>query len=146
MSNQSKQYETLSSRDYRPGHPWYYKLGGHVPTPKEILNAVQLSNYPGYRKNDINQIDAKAEPARSAALRRLRVICLNELKSDLSIYREQARKLQAYRLSTDPENEDYSICDDPCMNMSLKYNHLYNGFAHLIFIDRLLSVQPDLFD
>jgi hypothetical protein len=30
--------------------------------------------------------------------------------------------------------------------MSLKRNHIYNDFAHIVFLEELLSKQGDLFD
>jgi hypothetical protein len=32
------------------------------------------------------------------------------------------------------------------MSMSLKHNHIYNQFAHLLTLDELLGRQRDLFD
>lgn len=47
---------------YSPGHPWYYKLGARVLYPREIRDTVMISGYPGYRREEIEQADAKAEP------------------------------------------------------------------------------------
>lgn len=128
---------------YRPGHPWYYRLGGRILFPKEILNDAKGSDYLGYREDDIKQIDAKAEPARSEGLRQIRAECLKELKSDMARYREVALEIHAYRQSGDDKEFPISHC--PFLAMSLKYSHLFNEFAHLVYIDRLLSIQPDLF-
>ena len=41
------------------------------------------------------------------------------------------------------EQEAQPICSDIHTNMSLKHNHLYDDFAHLVYIDDLLSQQPE---
>jgi len=38
-----------------------------------------------------------------------------------------------------------TACTDIHTGISLKHNHLYNDFAHLLTLDNLLSKQPDLF-
>ncbi len=131
---------------YRPGHPWYYKLGGVVHKPKQILAAVKASGYRGYKLDEIEKADSKYEPDRSATLRKIRESALMELKADLECYREVVRGLRAFRNVSDKDQEAQPICSDIHMSMSLKYNHLYNDFAHLVYIDDLLSQQPDLFD
>ncbi len=130
---------------YRPGHPWYYKLGGVVHKPKAILAAVKDREYQGYKRDDIHQADNRQEPERSSTLRSLRLSALNDLQADLRTYREFARALHDYRKMDKAEQGAQPICSDIHMSMSLKYNHLYNDFAHLNFIDELLTRQLDLF-
>lgn len=129
---------------YSPGHPWYYKQGGIVHKPKQILAAVKYNRYRGYMEEDIKQADAMCEPRRSAALRLLRKTVTQSLNANLEIYREVACNLR--RCRSDEKQEPQPICSDVHTSMSLKYNHLYNDFAHLVYIDELLSHQPDLFD
>jgi len=131
---------------YNPGHPWYYKLGGAAYKPKSILAAVKKSEYQGYKRDEIHQADNRPEPERSASLRSLRLTALNDLQADLRTYRKLACKLRDYRKMETAEQMVQSVCSDIHTSMSLKYNHLYNDFAHLVFIDELLSHQPDLFD
>ena len=142
--NAAKSY--IEHRGYQPGHPWFYKLGGKVLRPKQILSAVKASGYQGYRFDDIQQAGNKAEPHRSAALRNIRQEVLTRLISDLSCYRAYARELRDYRAIDEADRPEQPICSDIHTSMSLKHNHLYNGFAHLAVIDDLLSSQPDLFD
>jgi len=130
---------------YKPGHPWYYKLGGAVHKPKAILTTVKNSRYQGYKRDDINRADDRAEPQRSSSLRSLREEALTELRSNLEIYRGCACELREYRLLDENEQDAQPMCADIHTSMSLKYNHLYNDFAHLIMIDDLLSQQRDLF-
>ena len=131
---------------YQPGHPWYYKIGGAVPKPKAILAAVKTSGYQGCKRDYISLADNRHEPARSSDLRLLRLSVLNDFQAHLRLYREYARKLRDYRQMGTAEQEAQPICSDIHTSMSLKYNHLYNDFAHLVFIDELLSKQMDLFD
>ncbi len=133
-------------RGYQPGHPWYYKLGGKVLSPKQILATVKSSDYQGYRADDIRQADNKSEPQRSGVLRKLREETLKSLTSDLSCYRIFTCELREYRALDETGLGDHAICSDIHTSMSLKHNHLYNDFAHLNMIDGLLSRQPDLFD
>ncbi|MEM7069357.1 MAG: hypothetical protein AAF478_10785 [Pseudomonadota bacterium] len=69
---------------------------------------------------------------------------MRELNSDLSDYRVVARKLNQHRKTQGWETPP-TCCDDVHTDMSLKYAHLYNGFAHLHFLDELLNKQKDLF-
>jgi len=132
---------------YYAGHPWYYLLGGNIPTPKQIQTEAVCSNYCGYKADDLCKIDLQSEPKRSENLRKWQAKFAEDLKSDLSIYRKVVRQLHQYR-----ENQNWSVvpscCDDVHAAMSLKHAHLYNDFAHLNFIDELLSKggkQLDLF-
>lgn len=129
---------------YRPGHPWYYLLGGKVLLPSAICEAVRKAGYQGYR-TDIDATDTMSEPKRSTTLRAIRAAVLEELRRDLSRYREVARALRLYRRETtsDPLPD---ICADVHTAISLMHNHLYNDFAHLMRLDTLLSHQRDLFD
>lgn len=130
---------------YLPGHPWYYLLGGPVLMPSAIREAASRSTYHGYRAADIDKVDAMQEPKRSAALRAIREEVLAELRRDLSRYREVACKLRRYRRETAHEPFP-DISADVHTAISLKHNHLYNDFAHLLRLDALLSRQRDLFD
>lgn len=139
-----KHIRELTFADYGTGHPWYYHLGGSVLTPKQIKENVCQDGYRGYLRDDIAKADQRAEPSRSAALRKLRDRALSELKRDLSGYRQRA--LELLRSRRENMIVEYSTCcDDVHTNISLKHNHLYNGFAHLVYIDELLNQQGDLF-
>lgn len=127
--------------DYKPSHPWYYVLGGAVLKPSQIRDNVKTSGYQGYLKDDIEKAASKNEPQRSITLRSLMQKSRNELFADLSIYRKCARQLYQYRNQhPNPTNQ----CEHVHMNLSLKHNHIYNGFAHLLWLDELLSEQPEL--
>ena len=144
----AKHIEPLSEcRGYRAGHPWYYLLGGDIPRPRQIQTDAIASDYCGYKVDDLRKIDQQSEPKRSAKLRKWQAKFKSDLKSDLSRYREVVRELHRYR-----ESQDWDVvpscCDDVHTAMSLKHAHLYNGFAHLHFLDELLSRggnQLDLF-
>lgn len=129
---------------YRPGHPWYYYLSAAPLTLKQIRENVRASGYRGYLADDIAAIDRKAEPQRSAELRRLRAKFMADLKSDVSRYREVVRALSRYRQSGQSECTA-ACCNDVHVAVSLKHNHLYNDFGHLILLDNLLNRQRDLF-
>lgn len=126
------------------GHPWYYLLGGIVPTPKQIQAEAIASDYRGYMADDIRQIDKMSEPKRSEKLRSLQAKFREDLKSDLSRYREVVRELNHHRKTDRIINTPVS-CSDVHTSMSLKNAHLYNDFAHLHFLDELLGKQLDLF-
>lgn len=131
-------------RGYGAGHPWYYLLDGSVLTPKQICKSVQASGYRGYRADEIKAADDKAEPDRSAILRRIRADVTDELRRDLSGYRRAARQLLRHR-KDNPVLDRPSFCTDVHVAISLKHNHLYKDFAHLMTIDNLLRRQGDLF-
>lgn len=129
---------------YNVGHPWYYFLGGKVPTLKQIRTDAQTSGYCGYRKADIESARGLAEPKRSARLRYIKEDVKLRLTSDISRYREVVRDLQAYRAGD--TNRNHMGCAEVHTSMSLKYAHIYNGFAHLHMLDDLPDQQIDLFD
>ncbi len=139
-----KTQERIVTLGYSPGHCWYYKLGGQIPYPKQICAAVKISGYRGYAEERIAAADQKPEPLRSEALRQLRDKFLFNLKADLAIYRRRALELSILRKRGGEICLDGSARDIDT-SMSLKHNHLYNGFAHLIWLDELLAKQGDLF-
>ncbi len=137
--------ENYEHRGYCPGHPWFYFLGGKPRRPKEILEATRLSGYQGYARDRIAAADAMAEPKRSETLRAMRSGFETDLKRDISRYRECVRELRR----TDwimPDGEAVISCSEIHTSLSLKHNHMVNDFAHLIWLDELLSQQLDLFD
>jgi hypothetical protein len=145
MATESKTAPQRKSwNGYRPGHPWFYVLGGMVLMPKEILTEVKASGYQGYMADTIAKADNKPEPQRSESLRQIRAKVHCDLISDLSCYRECARELHQYRI-TAIYNGGGPECREIHTSISLKHNHLYNDFAHLVRLDKLLSRQPDLF-
>lgn len=139
-----KQRNTLTYADYNVGHPWYYFLGGQIPSLREIQNDARQSDYKGYRCDDIAAADGKSEPARTNALRAIRSDVLIELKRNIAGYRKCALELRRYHAANALPDRP-AACGNIHTNISLKYSHLYNDFAHLITLDDLLSKQSDLF-
>ena len=67
-----------------------------------------------------------------------------ELTKDISRYRQCVFQLRKLKDAEDiPETP--SCCSDIHVAMSLKHNHIYNGFAHLALLDELPAQQGDLF-
>lgn len=129
---------------YDSGHPWYYLLGGAILPPKQIREDVRQSGYRGYLAKEIAAANAKPEPQRSRALRKLRARVCEDLAQDISGYRRRALQLHRYR-ATHPVPDHPKCSEDIHVNIALKHNHIFNDFAHIITIDALLSVQTDLF-
>lgn len=142
MSSENQPYRI---RGYGPGHPWYYILGGAVLSPKQIRAEVIRRGYRGCSVYDIDKADAKSEPQRSEQLRRIRAKAKEALRNDLSRYREVARELHQHRKQLQ-HGEHEPQCENVHTSMSLKHNHIYNDFAHIVTIDALLARQQDLFD
>jgi hypothetical protein len=129
---------------YSPGHPWYYLLGGAVLMPRAILEQTRASGYRGCSAAAIEAADRLAEPKRSASLRALHQRFYEDLQCDLSRYRACVRNLRLDRKRwRRPERP--TQCDDVHVAISLKHNHLVNDFAHLVWLEELLSQQGDLF-
>lgn len=139
------QKERKTVGGYREGHPWYYVLGGEPPKLKEIREGAVTSGYRGCREEAILRAHHKPEPKRSEILRRYRKRALEDLDRDIRIFRKCTRDLRRCQREPNDTNER-PRCLDLHVAMSLKYNHLYNDFAHLNLLDELLSQQPDLFD
>ena len=134
---------TLTYNDYNAGHPWYYKLGGTILRPKEILATVKLSGYQGYMADDIVRIDKKAEPERSKALREIKGKCVKDLWKNISCYRNLAHKLRFERKLSGIDALSGSS-NELHTSMSLKHNHIYNDLAHLNYLNTLFT-QFELF-
>lgn len=134
-----------SDNGYDPGHPWYYKLGGPVQKLKQIGDHVRKRSYRGYRTNEIEKIQDKAEPQRSAMLRAFRSDVFRDLRCDVRCYRQLSRQLCQHREQHGPVCHA-SLSGELHMSVSLKYSHIYNDLGHLLYLDELLTHQPDLFD
>lgn len=137
--------KTVQANDYGAGHCWYYKLGGKALTPKQILADVKKSGYQGYMQDDFEKLNKKAEPMRSAGIRKLTLKVKESLKHNMAQYRKYARELADLRKHPSLLDQD-PICSDVDMNMSLKHNHIYNDFAHLVYLETIKSKQLDLFE
>lgn len=138
-------YKGHSHNEYSICHPWYYFLGGRVLSPKEIWQSVKIDGYRGYAKEDIEQADKQTEPKRTHKLRALRQQFYADLRDDLALYRQYALSFHRQKEGHIHLSEQ-SICREIDTDMSLKTSHLINDFAHLIWLDELLFIQPDLFD
>lgn len=126
-------------------HPWYYLLGGLVPSPKQIRAHAKTKGYGGYMADDIEAASRKSEPQRSEALRAIKAKVMEELQRNLSRYRELARELRLYRCKNTPDM-NRPKCHSIHSKISLKFAHIFNDFAHLNYIDSLPELQGDLFD
>ena len=144
MSNQLEATERREINGYTPTHPWFYVLGGQTQTPKEIREEVRSSGYKGYRREELSELDERAEPQRSQGLRKLRLVVLEELRIDLRQYRSVALEFHRHKQSGIKEDSNY--CANVHTSMSLKYCHLFNDFSHLFAIDEMITEQPDLFE
>jgi len=129
---------------YCPGHPWYYVLGGKVLSLKQIRFEAEQDNYRGYMPNRLDEIDSKPEPNRSQSLRQLRSKIREDLKRDISRYKELANQLRRDRQQG--SEKAGNVCENVHTAISLKHNHLYNDFAILREIETMLTKQRDLFD
>lgn len=137
--------ESYEHHGYCPGHPWFYFLGGRPRTLKEILSATRQSGYQGCARVDIKMVDALAEPKRSEQLRAMQQKFRADLVGDISRYRECVRELRGTVWEI-PDGSTVVSCDAIHTSLSLKHNHMVNNFAHLIFLDELLSQRADLFE
>ena len=125
-------FERMTCGGYHAGHPWYYLLGGVVPTPKQIRNEVVGSGYRGYMAEDIDIAAKRAEPKRSEALRnKIRAKVLDGLRSDISRYRQVAFKLHEHPRISATCGKEVISCDNIHTAMSLKHAHIYNGFISI---------------
>lgn len=133
----------LSYYDYDPGHPWYYYLDGPALTLKQIRASVR-SDYNGYLEADILAAARMDEPKRTQKLRILRERVRAELSRDISIYRKVLVDLRVYRRFNAVPTEP-SCSAEIHQSAYLKYNHLYNDFAHLRLLDEHMSRQLEMF-
>lgn len=128
---------------YSTGHPWYYVLGGKALYPSEIRASVDLSNYSSLMVEDILKAAKMSEPIRSERLRAIRLKIRHSLLDDLNRYLECIRELKALQDDTSPTAEPEF--KEIHQSMSLKHNHIYNGYAQLMTCESHLAQQADLF-
>ena len=129
---------------YSAGHPWYFYLGGRRLSLKQIRDAVLENGCEGWMTGYILDADKKSEPQRSETLRTMRAKVIDDLRYDIGGYRRCARELAARR-KAGLDRIKQVACAEVHTNISLKFSHLVNDFAHLRMIDDLLSKQLDLF-
>ncbi|GAA6176980.1 hypothetical protein NBRC116593_28990 [Sulfitobacter pacificus] len=136
--------QAYEHKGYPVGHCCYYGLGGAILKPKAIRDYVRANAGRGYMADDIEDIGRMAEPKRSVKLRELKLKFRDDLASDGARYRQLAHQIRKERNQSDlPKEAPIASCIH--MAISLKFAHLYNGFAHLGQIEALLSQQGDLF-
>lgn len=136
--------EKVDTRGYHHGHPWYYLLGGAIPKVTAIRDDAMKSEYQGYMADDIDAIASQPEPQRSQKLDAIRADVVAKLRNDISIYREVARELRAYRRKHEGEPIPARAAEVHT-SVGLKLSHMTNGFAHLKYLDSLPR-QACLFD
>lgn len=101
--------------------------------------------YRGYDEDDIVALGDLREPMLTQRHRVLRFRIVDDLCDDMMCYRKFFRALNAFRRA-EPEAKRSPASEDPHLDVSLKHNHLYNGFARLASVEEFLSKQGDLFD
>lgn len=144
MGVETNHKSIASHEGYKVGHFWYYVLGGRPHYPSEIREEVRASGYQGYLRRDIAKLDQKADPARSAGLRRLREEVCASLRENIRIYRACVFQLHRYR-ALSAVVEAQPRCDDVHVSVGLKHSHIVNDFAHLEYLGALLNRQLELF-
>ncbi|MAR92709.1 MAG: hypothetical protein CML06_17785 [Pseudomonadales bacterium] len=130
---------------YPIGHPWYYKLGGKIQSPTQIMLEVKAEQYRSYLKDRIEAIDKKPEPNRSNKMKELKLHCRNELKRDLDRYRDLIVELRAHR-KQHGEVDESSSCAELYVSLSLKYSHIFNHMGALNYINELMMKAPKQYD
>ena len=135
---------TVSMKEYRPTHPWYYLLNGRPLFPSEMIQCAKDERYKGYLWDDIQQADSKTEPHRSETLRALKTKVVATMWRDLNCYHEFVREFR--RQNKAPKTKPPVVSSDLHLNLGLKHSHLHNDFAHLLILNELLEKQADLFD
>ncbi len=133
----------LTHRGYSAGHPWYYLLGGDIPNIKGIRTCAIAGEYRGCLARLIHEADYKAEPKRTEALKFLRNGILDDLRVDVSRYRECVHELRKWRTKQDATAKPE--CGSVHTAISLKFNHILNDFANLRTLDGLPK-QGNLFE
>ena len=105
---------------------------------------VQLAGGGGYRETEIAALHQRPEPQRTRSLDALRTEVRQTLCRDLAVYRRYVCQLNRERREQPEPPEPLSRCSEVHTALSLKYAHLFNGFAHLMMLERLPR-QGDLF-
>ena len=101
----------LKHRGYCAGHPWYYFLGGDIPTIKAIRVCAISSDYEGYLAEGIHHLSKRPEPRRSHDLKAMRCKIEADLRDDIGQYRQCAMELRVHRRTANGA-ENKGCCED----------------------------------
>lgn len=133
-------------RGYSSEHCWYYYLGGRILRLSEIRAEAIASGYRGYCEAEIDRIDRLPAEKRSRAIRDMRKRFEKTALEDAKRYRQVAARVRYRRHWLGPYPDEHrDMCNEPCMGLSLKHNHLFNDFAILHALDKLGEIQMELF-
>ena len=138
-----KRFAPLTShKGYSPTHSWYFYLGGPIPTLKQIQTYAQSKPHGHYIDYQISELDRMDEPKRSQKRHALVLQITNDLRNDISRYRECVRTLHKERQKEIGLDRMSRCCRDIDVSVSLKVAHIFNGFSNL----HLLQDVPQQFD
>lgn len=129
---------------YDPTHPWYYYLGGPIPTLKQIRAHAQREAYGSRAYSQIEALDRMQEPKRSKERNELLAWITFSLHRDISRYRECVRALHDARKKENEQTHMEPSCREVDVSMSLKVAHIFHGFTQLEQLQRVPQ-QIDLF-
>jgi len=124
---------------YDPTHPWYYFLGGPIPSLKQIRAYAEGAEFQGYRRDEILALKNMTEPRRSQQHRQILEGTVEALSKDIKRYRECVRELRIEQRHCTPTDGG---CRDIDVSMGLKVAHIFNGFSNL----KMLQEAPQQFD
>ncbi|PTW61688.1 hypothetical protein C8N35_102403 [Breoghania corrubedonensis] len=128
---------------YHASRPWYYLLGDPILKPRAIKALATASGYRGYRADEIVAVDRLLEPKRTRKREAIERQVLLKLRTDLARYRELAHYLRI-RKGFEGVSGNPSQCEDMDVALSLKFAHVYNGYAHVAVLEQLGSHQMSL--
>ena len=122
---------------YDSGHPWYWYLGGAIPTVEDIRKEAEKSAR-GYLQYEIEKLATKPEPRRSRDIQKMREDVEEGLKRSLKQYSHYCNRVRYRRRWQGPwEDQNMDIWREPNQNACLVHNHLHNAYGNLAHLDQI---------
>lgn len=131
---------------YDTGHCWYYRLGGRILKPEEIVDRARGEEAHKRFVQDYSRFDRMEEPRRSNELKAEQQAVERNMQDDIDRYLECVAEVERLRIFIGPEPYDWfkQTYQEPYTAISLKHNHISYNAAKLRAL-RTFQQQGDLF-
>jgi hypothetical protein len=131
---------------YDSGHPWYYKLGGRILTPEEIIDQARNDLAKRHFVQQYAKFDRMDEPRRSIEIAETIKSIEYVMQAYIARYLECVAEIKTLRTVFGPWPFDQvkETYNEPNTAISLRHNHISYAAAQIKAL-RSFQTQGDLF-
>jgi hypothetical protein len=131
---------------YDSGHPWYYKQGGRILTPEEIIDQARNDLAKRHFVQQYAKFDRMEDPRRSIEIAEAIKAIEHGMQLHITRYLECVKELETLRTVFGPWPYDWvkETYNEPNLSVSLKHNHISYSAAQIKAL-RSFQTQGDLF-